>query len=250
MRSKTHLLIPDSHAHPDEDNRRFDWLGKLILDLKPDVVINIGDMWDMASLSGHSSKKEIEGKRYQADIDAGVDALERMENPIRKSKKKRPRRIFTVGNHEDRIPRLVREQPIMEGKISLRDLQLEQHGWEVYPFLTPVFVDGIAYSHYFVSGVLGRAVSGENPARSLINKHHMSCSMGHSHELDYALGTRADGKRIQGLVCGVFQDYKTGWNNQQSEARWWPGVVIKRNVDNGSYDPQFVSVKSLEREYG
>lgn len=250
MVGKTHLVIPDAHAHPDENNRRFDWLGKLILDLKPDVVVNIGDLWDMPSMSGHSSKKELETKRYQKDIEAGVDALERMALPTRKAKRRRPRQVFTIGNHEERINRIISTQPILEGKIGMGDLQLKEHGWESIPFLTPAIVDGIAYAHYFVSGVMGRAIGGENVARSLLNKQHMSTTQGHSHLLDYALGSVADGSRIQALVCGVFQDYTTKWNNNQSESQWWPGVVIKRNVEGGSYDPEFVSIRRLQKEYG
>ena len=47
---KVHLCTPDVHAHPDFNNDRADWLGKLILDLKPDVVVNIGDAADPTSL--------------------------------------------------------------------------------------------------------------------------------------------------------------------------------------------------------
>ncbi len=250
MTGKVHLIIPDAHAHPDEDNRRFDWIGKLILDLKPDVIVNIGDLWDMPSLSGHSSKKEIENKRYQKDIAIGVEALDRMNAPTRKAKKKIPRRVFIMGNHEERVNRIATEQPILEGKIGEADFQLEKYGWEVIPFLTPIVIDDIAYSHYFVSGVMGRAIGGENVARSLLTKQHMSCTQGHSHLLDYALGSRADGGRIQALVCGVCQTYKTKWNNNQSEAQWWPGIVIKRDVEDGHYDPEFVSIHRLEKEYG
>jgi hypothetical protein len=46
----THLIIPDAHAHPDYSNDRFTWLGKLIGDVRPDVVINIGDWFDLPSL--------------------------------------------------------------------------------------------------------------------------------------------------------------------------------------------------------
>ena len=56
---KRHLIIGDSHAHPDFNNERFTWLGKLIHDSRPDVVVNIGDMADMASLCAHSKAIEI-----------------------------------------------------------------------------------------------------------------------------------------------------------------------------------------------
>ena len=249
--SKTHLIIPDQHAHPDHDNDRFEWLGKLIVDLKPDVVVNMGDMADMPSLCTYDKgTKGFEGRRYKADVEVTLDAQDRMFNPIRRAKKKKPRYIMCVGNHENRIDRAISCDAILDGTIGLDDLQFKDYGWEVYPFLSPAVVDGIAYSHYFTSGVMGRPVGGENPAKALLNKQHMSCTAGHTHTLDFASTTNASGSRINGLVCGCYTTEESGWNNPQSEGLWWSGVVIKRYVDNGTYDPQFVSVQALEKEYG
>ena len=67
--SRTHLIIPDPHAHPDFHNERADWLGKLIKYLKPDVVINIGDAADMPSLCSYDKCTRAFGVRsYRKDI--------------------------------------------------------------------------------------------------------------------------------------------------------------------------------------
>ena len=67
MSGKTHLVIPDSHAHPDYSNERYDWLAELILDIKPDVVIDIGDWFDMPSLCSYDrGTKGFEGRRFQS----------------------------------------------------------------------------------------------------------------------------------------------------------------------------------------
>jgi len=34
-----------------------------------------------------------------------------------------------------------------------------------------------------------------------------------------------------------------------SNLGWWAGVVVKREVENGIYEPQFVSKKWLEENY-
>ena len=89
--SRTHLIIPDSHAHPDYKNDRYGYIGKLILDLKPDVLVNIGDTADMASLSAYDKgKASFHGRNYEKDIVSHLDAQERMFSPIVKAKKKRP----------------------------------------------------------------------------------------------------------------------------------------------------------------
>jgi len=249
--SKIHLIIPDSHAHPDHNNDRFEWLGKLILDVKPDVVVNMGDMADMPSLSTYDrGTKGFEGRRYKLDVDSVIDAQERMFEPIKKAKRKKPRYVMCEGNHENRINRAISSDAILDGTIGVSDLGYNRFGWEVHDFLVPAVVDRIAYSHYFTSGVMGRPVGGENAAKSLLSKQHMSATAGHTHTLDFATDTNAANERIMGLVCGVYQDYDSGWNNAQSEGLWWSGVVVKREIENGCYDPQFISIKAIKKEYG
>jgi hypothetical protein len=46
----------------------------------------------------------------------------------------------------------------------------------------------------------------------------------------------------------VYQDYKSEWAGEVNKL-WWRGVVIKRNVENGAYDPEWVSIERLKREY-
>lgn len=99
--TKSILVLPDSHAHPDFHNKRFEWAAKLVLDIKPDYVVNLGDMYDMPSLSSYDKgKKSFEGRRYKRDIDAGIDANERYWNILKAPKKKLPKHFFTYGNHE------------------------------------------------------------------------------------------------------------------------------------------------------
>ena len=63
------LVIPDSHAHPDYDNKRADYLAKLIIDETPDVVVNIGDKWDFNSLSSYDKgKRSFHGRSYKKEV--------------------------------------------------------------------------------------------------------------------------------------------------------------------------------------
>ena len=38
------LIIPDAHAEPNYDNNRFTWLGNLIFEEKPDIIVT-GSIW-------------------------------------------------------------------------------------------------------------------------------------------------------------------------------------------------------------
>lgn len=250
----THLIIPDPHAHPDHDNERAEWVGKLILDLRPDVVVNLGDMFDMPSMSGYDKgKASFHGRAYKKDIDAGLDFDDRMWYYIRKAKKKKPYSIFLEGNHEHRLKKLLDLQPELEGTVGFEDFDLERNYDEVvhYRGQTPgcTEVDGVTYAHYFVSGVMGRPIGGEHPGYSLLTKQFSSLTCGHIHVYDHSVRTTVSGKRIHGLVAGVYQDYDSGWAGEVNRL-WSRGVVIKRNVEDGNYDLQWVSIDSLKAEYG
>lgn len=247
--SKTHLLIPDSHAHPDYSNHRYDYLGHLIADVKPDVVIDIGDWWDMPSLCSYDKgTKGFEGRRYKRDIAAGVEAQDRLRRIVKKQKKKLPRFVRTLGNHEQRIVKAVDRDPILEGTIGLQDLMSKEYGWEEYPFLEEVEIDGIYYSHYFTSGVMGRPIGGEHPGYSLLAKKHKSCSAGHLHLFNHCTHNVGK-KRIHGLVCGVFQDYDADFAGPANDM-WSRGVVLKHDVEDGNYDLEWISMRRLADAYG
>ena len=255
--SKVHLVVPDPHAHPDHHNKRADWVGKLIKDLKPDVVINMGDAADLASLSSYDKgKASFYGRSYEKDINSHLDFQERMWKPMRKAKRKQPYRVVLEGNHEHRIKRALETSPELAGDklgISFKDLDFNKYYHEVieYHGQTPgvYSIDGIAYAHYLVSGLMGRPIGGEHHAASLISKNYTSCTVAHSHTVDWAVRTDTFGKKVMGCVAGVFQDYEAGWAGHCNDL-WWQGVVIKRGVEGGVYSPQFVSMKELEEEYG
>ncbi len=247
---KTHLVIPDCHAHPDHDNKRFEWLGKLILDLKPDVVVCLGDFGDMPSLCSYDrGKKGFEGRRYIKDINAIKDADDRLWHALRYAKKRHPRKVMLLGNHEDRITRAIESDAKLDGVLSLSDLGYTDHHWEVHPFLDIVTIDGVAYTHYFTSGIMGRPIGGVHVAYSILTKQHQSCTQGHNHIIDFAQHTRADGRHILGLSAGCYIDFHMDWAGP-ANALYWRGVVIKREVEDGVYDHELVSLATIKKIYG
>lgn len=248
-----HLVIPDGHAHWEHNNSRADLVGQLIAELQPDVVIDIGDSADMPSLSSYDKgKKSFFGRTYRADIDSYLDFQDRLWTPAKRRKRRLPRRIRLIGNHEQRILKAINLQPELEGAIGLHDLNLEQYYSEVIPYEgdTPgvICVDGINYAHYFTSGVMGRAVGGEHPATSLLKHQYESCTQGHLHLADWSIRTNASGRKIMGLFCGCLLDYDSDWAGVSNKL-YWKGVVVKRNVEDGVYDPEFISLERLKKEY-
>jgi hypothetical protein len=253
----THLVIPDPHAKYGQDMRRFDWLAQIILAEKPDVIICLGDLGDMPSLSSYDrGTKGFEGRRYWKDIEAVHDALARIKGPIDaynatcKTKKYDPRWVMLYGNHENRIKRATNADSMLDGTISVEDLKYEEFGWETVPFLDEIDIDGVAYSHYFVSGVMARPIGGEHPATMLLNKRHKSCTAGHLHLADWSQRTVVGGQHIMGCLAGCYLEDEEDYVPTSVNQMWWKGLVIKRNVVDGVYDPQFLSLNTIKRMFG
>jgi len=231
-------------------------MGQLIHELKPDVVINLGDQADLASLSLYDKgKASFASRNYQRDIEASLDFQEKLWAPAKAAKKRMPRRVILEGNHEHRIKRAMDIQPELVGDrygLSFSDLDWSACYTDVveYEGQTPgvIDVDGLLYAHFFVSGVMGRPIGGVHQASSLVSKSYQSCVMGHTHTTDWSVRTTPTGKHIMGLIAGVGQDYDSPWAGTVNKL-WWRGVVILRNIEDGTYDPQWVSMKALKEAY-
>lgn len=254
------LVIPDSHAQLDFSNRRFTWLGKYIVDEKPDIIVNIGDMADMPSLCSYDKgKRSFEGRRYKKDINAVIEAQELLFAPINEYNKQqrvnkkaqyKPRLVLTLGNHCNRINRATELQAELEGTISINDLKYEEFGWEVIPFLEPINIEGVNFCHYFTSGIMQRPISGEHTAYSLVTKQLASCVQGHSHLRDFAERTDAQGKKIIGLVVGCYlEEDQIEHYAGEANKMWWKGLVMLNNVSNGEFDPEFINIKRIKARY-
>lgn len=259
MTTKTIAIIPDAHANPDTNNDRFVWAGRFLLDLQPDIIVNLGDLFDMNSLSSYDrGKRSFEGRRFQKDIDAGIDALNKMHGPfnefnskqknIKKAKLKEPRKIMTLGNHSFRIIRAIENNPELEGLMSLDNLRLKEFGYEVYPFKQPVCIEGIWFCHYFASGVKGEAISGFNIASNLIQKNMVSSVCGHSHLWDMAIRAKPDGQKVIGLCAGWWGDTPT--YSDATEQLWHSCLTVLRDVhDQGVFDVEVFSYDRIKSMY-
>lgn len=249
----TYLIIPDQHAVPYHNNDRADWLAQLMIDLKPDVVVNMGDAADMESLSSYDKgKRSFHGKSYKKDIDAHLDFQERLWEPVRRTKKKLPYRIALEGNHENRIERALDLSPEMQGVIGFEDFKFDDYYNEVVRYdggLPGIYKrDGILFAHFFPTGVSGRPIGGERPAHMLLAKNGMSSIAAHSHTFDFATRRTVADETLNGLVVGCYQDYINPWAGPIGKF-WQAGVAILRNVESGRYDLQWVSIEALKKEY-
>ncbi len=246
------LVIPDAHAMPNQDLRRFEWLGRAVVDLHPDAVVCLGDWADMESLNRFDKpgSRAFEGRRYTADSSADQEALRLVHRQI--DGRWAGHLVFCEGNHEHRIAKAVDSSvTILDEVISLDDLDFARRGWSVFPFLEPFVCEGVAFSHYFASGVMGRAVGGVNMGRNLILKTLGSAVVGHSHILDYSRQARQDGsgRHYTGLSAGCYFEDDHAWAGPANRM-YWRGFVVLRNVKDGDYDLETWEISRVRAKWG
>lgn len=256
--SKTHVVFSCAHADPSVSNERFDWVGKFIFDLKPDLVVDLGDGADMKSLNSYDTRnpQALVTQSYEEDIDVYNDAQERLRWKFRHQKKRKPKWIGLEGNHESRIKKAISLDPRLEGKkkgISFGHLQTDHWFDDYYEYANsgPAIADydGVSYAHFFSSGNFGTATSGLHHAYTLLQNRNYSSTCGHSHKRGVYFKDGAYPHGIIGCVVGCLKGGEESWAGQANND-WWKGLVVKREVENGMYEPQFISLKALEAEYG
>lgn len=243
----TILVIADTQCKSEEDLEYMLWIGHYINEKRPDVIVHIGDHYDFPSLSSYDKgKASAEGKRLYKDIEAGNTGFEFLNLEMSKDTTYNPRKIFCCGNHENRLDRYVEDNPELIGTLGVDKLPFEKYGWEVYPFLKPVEVEGIFFVHFLANPMNGKPYGGN--AMNILKTVGRSFVVGHKQCLDIAIRPTIDGKQQIGIVNGAcydhFEKYKGHTGNNH-----FRGLTVLHEVSDGMGVPMFVSLDYMKEKY-
>ena len=246
-------LIPDAQVKPGVPLEHIIAAGQFIIDNKPDVIVCIGDFFDMPSLSSYDQgTRSMEGRRVLADIEIGNEAMDMLLAPMKdynkrmketKHKKYKPEMHFLFGNHEARITRHIESNPQLDGILGLHLLNLSD--WLVHPFLEVIDVEGVKFSHYFINPLSGKAIGGS--IQNMLNKLQCSFVCGHQQEIKYG-NVRSLGGMHHGLVAGAFYQHEERYLGPQGNDHW-RGMCMLNNAHSGQFDLQTISIESLLKDY-
>jgi hypothetical protein len=218
-----------------------------ICKIKPDLVIHLGDHWDMPSLSSYDKgKKSHEAKTYRKDISAANYAMECFwaiidaEWPEAESECEFE---FLLGNHCDRIRRAMEY-----GSEDLRDLMRafppDYSRWKKHEFLKVIKRGGVCFSHFFANNNSGKPIG---TARQLLLKKHVSCVAGHMQGFNYD-EQLTDKKTIQAIIAGSCYFHDESYKMQSNHH--WRGTLLLKNVRGGMFEFNRYSLFDLASEYG
>jgi hypothetical protein len=248
-------MIPDPQCKPGVPLDHLYWVAEAMVDYHADVYINIGDHYDMPSLSQHDGKgsKAQEGARYDKDIEAGRKGFDILGAPIgravkaasrNKRKKWQPEFHYALGNHENRTERAVEQDPKLDGPISIR--HCASPGWRRHDFLERFWIDGLCYSHYFQGQNSSFPVGGTIDNR--LNKIGESFVQGHQQGFMYGNRVYPTGRMRHGLVAGSCYLHREKYKGNQGNNHF-RGVVVLNEVHDGDYCIMPLSLKYLCKRY-
>lgn len=240
------LFIPDCQVKPGIDLSYLKAIGQYIVDKKPDVIVNIGDFWDFPSLSSYDKGKlSFEGRRLLDDINAGKEGMKELLKPLKDYQQinpsYKPRMIFTLGNHEERLKRVPDNNSEFEGFIGYHLLELEKD-WEVHDYLKPVNVQGINFVHYLANPMNGKPYGGN--AQSQLKNVGSSFCVGHKQTLEVAIQPVLDGTMRLGIIAGAAYPFDEEYKGYSGNNHF-RGVVMLHDAKDGFADPSFISTKFL-----
>lgn len=241
-------IIPDTQSREGVGNPLIP-VAKHISQIRPDIIIHLGDHWDMPSLSQYDKgKKSHRVRTYHTDIRVGNEAMIEFWSILHKywpSIHDQCKSIILEGNHERRIHRAKEYGP--DELVSLMDMYPPDYShWDrVIPFLTVFEWEGIEFCHYFQNLNSDRPIS---TARQLLMKSHKSRIAGHKQGFDYEEMGCGHDKMVQGMIVGSCyyheEEYKAHTNNH------FRGTVVIKNVQDGMFDFSRYSLDSLTKWYG
>lgn len=244
MTTRRHLIIPDTQTRPGVPLDHFKWAARAIAKYKPDVVVHLGDHWDMHSLSSHDrpGSKHMEGARYSADVQVGNQAFAILDEAV---KKIGAEAHFLFGNHEDRITRAITNEPKFDGAISLK--HLDTGSFIRHPYLEVVSIDGVYYAHYFCNTHSPYPIGGSIDNR--LNKIGESFVQGHQQGFQYGCRVYPTGKTRHGIVAGSYYLHNEEYKGLQGNDHW-RGIIVLNEVEDGDYNIMPLGINYLVKAFG
>ena len=212
-----YFVFADAHVQPDTSLDHLERMGNLVVNARPEYIVNLGDFGSYDSLSHWDvgKPKLMEGRRIARDLRSVTAGLYRFFLPIielqekqRHDKKRvyRPTIIWCDGNHEDRVARYVEHTPVLEDVIPTQlELFPEELDYRVIhhvPYKDYVTINGISFTHAPITAN-AQAVSGKYALHRALEPFNTHIVFGHLHRYEivnkYKHGT---GGLQQAISCG------------------------------------------------
>lgn len=219
------LLKFDCHLKGDEkEYPAYTLVKKFAKSWKPDVVVDGGDYFDFNYISTFDERRArlLEGKRFRKDYDLGNRDLDFWQK-ITKGY------IALEGNHDERVQRLIDEQPKFEGLVEIsNNLHFEERRIQYFRLVDkPLQLGKLLIIH--------GDVTTKYAARRNLEKYKHSVVCGHVHRFETASDSLpVMGESVMSWTIGCLSNLQPEWK-KGVPTDWCNGMALMYLRDDGRF---------------
>ena len=231
------VVIPDIQA-PRHDETAVNTAIKIVKGERPNIVIFVGDVADLKSVSKYKDKSwEEAATTADMEIEAANEILGRFDQAIPRKAKK----VFLEGNHDRRlslwfIQNAAKLGPNFNGNSIADQLQLDQRGYEYVPTeQQPYRIGKVGFVHGWYAN--------KYHANKTVSMAGQNLLYGHTHDYQVYTGPHLEKEapRIAmslGCLCDFRQPYLDSRANN-----WCHGVgIVYIDEKTGRFWPYFCPI--------
>jgi hypothetical protein len=254
------LAYSDAHF-PWQDETAWQLMLKVGKALKPDLVINMGDMADFYTVSSHLKHPDMP-RFFHDEVVAVNQGLDEIDHYFPLAEK-----VYIVGNHEHRFPRRIIDRvPELHGSIdwttilgvgSSQDALSTMFGrfepiptrprWTLVPYTKDqsyrIRETGMIVRHEPLAG-------GANHAMASLREGHTSILYGHVHQIQRAESRRFDtGESLISLCAGWLGDVRHAAFSYLAKSPSWRMGFVTAVCRGRNIFPEQHEIIAGEHEY-
>ena len=187
------FIIPDVHA-PYHDEAAWALTMKAAKGFKPDTVIQQGDWNDNYCISRFPKNPNRED-----NLESETETCRQQRTEV--DELEPGRKVFTEGNHEDRLPRYLMDKApnLFDSVTTDKVFQYTANDWELVPYQDSIKIGQVYYTH-------DAGNSGKYPTKGALDTFQHSVCVAHHHRIQYFVEGNATGEHQVGASFGWLGD--------------------------------------------
>ena len=236
---KRAIVIPDQHF-PIHDESAVKVVLKAIDFVKPDIFVNLGDVGEWSSVSGHRYKRRKRPPlEYQLpEIDKEIKEVNKQIDRFDKAldKVKCNTRHILAGNHDEWLDAFVEENPYLDQYTFRNACKWDERGYEYRKYNEVLTIGKLSFIH--------GAYTGLNHAKKHLDAYGTNIMYGHVHDVARYSATRLLDGNISSWAMGCLKDMSAE-NNTWLKGRlhnWNHAFGIVTFFDNGNFQVEVVDI--------
>lgn len=218
------IVLADIH-HPFHNKASISCAFQAIKNIKPSILILLGDQMDMNTISTFNKKKPklVENSRIQKDYKLFIKEI---FQPLNDILPKNCKKIWLDGNHEERVDRLLDADPKLTGLIEVEN-NIDLSNWtykkykEVYQIGHMHFTHGLYYNRYH--------------AEKNVRIYQKNMITGHCHTFQvYTSVSPVNALPKQGISIGSLCD-RNPFYKENEPNRWLNQIMVFYILSDGTF---------------